>query len=134
MPRSSPSADQGLIQREGTRYVLVVDDVLAQRKVISRVLRKVGYEVICVSSALAATTFLWECGQARLLITDQRMRGLDGLELLSYCAHEFPGMPRILYTAYFDGEVAMATHLHHVIDKLHPERLLPKVRELIGDP
>jgi two-component system NtrC family response regulator len=87
------------------RVVLVVDDEEAQRKVLAGFLRKKGFEVITAGDADEGL----ESASARtvdLVLTDLRMPGGGGLDLLRGLRALNPEIPVIVMTAY--GTVASA--------------------------
>ena len=66
----------------GGERILVVDDVLEQRNLASRLLASLGYEVLSVSSGEACVEFLEEQA-VDILVLDMIMKGgIDGLETL----------------------------------------------------
>src|SRR5687767_14129207 len=75
-----------------------------------------------------------------LVVTDQRMPRMTGVELLAHVAAEAPDAKRVLLTAYADTEVAMRAineiHLNHYLMKpWHPpeEQLYPVLDDLLED-
>jgi thioredoxin reductase (NADPH) len=75
-----------------------------------------------------------------LVVTDQRMPGMTGVELLSHVAIASPDAKRVLLTAYADTEVAVRAineiHLDHYLMKpWHPpeERLYPILDDLLEE-
>ena len=75
-----------------------------------------------------------------LVVTDQRMPRMTGVELLAHVAAEAPDAKRVLLTAYADTEVAMRAinelHLdHYLVKPWHPpeERLYPVLDDLLED-
>jgi CheY-like chemotaxis protein len=108
--------------------VLVVDDDLAQRKVIRRLLEQKHYRVVTVESSLHAIEVLWELEDLACVVSDQRMRGPSGAALLDYVAQERRSVGRVLYTAYSDGDLAADIgERHSIVEKVTPERLAPTV-------
>lgn len=63
------------------KKILIVEDDAAVRKVLSRTLRKAGYEVQEAEHALAAICAMVRAG-ADLVLTDIRMPIMDGLGLV----------------------------------------------------
>ncbi len=86
--------------------ILVVDDESRGVELLVRTLRGMG-EVVTADSADAG----WEILQARerfdLIVTDQRMPGMSGIELLSRVAEATPDTGRILLTGYTDLEATL---------------------------
>lgn len=80
--------------------IMVVDDEPANLRLLERLLSRT-YEVITASSGAEALQLLTEHDVA-LLITDQRMPGMTGLELLKRTVGFRPHMVRIILTGYTD--------------------------------
>ena len=75
-----------------------------------------------------------------LVVTDQRMPRMTGVELLAHVAAEAPDAKRVLLTAYADTEVAMRAINeirldHYLMKPWHPpeERLYPVLDDLLED-
>jgi thioredoxin reductase (NADPH) len=75
-----------------------------------------------------------------LVVTDQRMPKMTGVELLAHVAAEAPDAKRVLLTAYADTEVAMRAINdirldHYFMKPWHPpeERLYPVLDDLLED-
>ena len=85
----------------GTEHVLVVDDEGAILEVVSELLRGLGYKVTsCQSSMKAALLFEQTPEAFDLLLTDQTMPNLTGVELAQLLLRTKPGLPVILYSGY----------------------------------
>jgi DNA-binding NtrC family response regulator len=85
--------------------VLVVDDEESQRTVLAGFLRKRGYDVVIAASAddaLAAAA----AHHVDVVVTDVRMPGLSGVDLLDELRRRNPEVPVVLITAF--GTVATA--------------------------
>lgn len=87
--------------------VLVVDDELNMRLVLSAMLKKEGYEVAMASDGRQALKMLKEAHYA-VIITDLKMPHIDGMELLSHVEKDYPAIPVIMITAY--GTIATAVN------------------------
>jgi DNA-binding NtrC family response regulator len=93
--------------------ILVVDDEPANVRLLERLFRQ-DYEVLTAESGEAALNLL-DQHDAALLITDQRMPGMTGVELLAATAAVRPHMVRILLTGYTDVETLVeAINTGHV--------------------
>jgi len=79
--------------------VLVVDDDKNLLKVITYNLKEEGYEVYTADSAAEAISFL-DSKSADLVLTDVKMPGISGMELLRRVRDKSPETPVILITAY----------------------------------
>jgi len=82
--------------------ILVVDDEPNNLRVLERLFRY-DYEVISAESGEEALSLLSEHDVA-LVITDQRMPNMTGVELLKRTADLRPQMVRIILTGYTDVE------------------------------
>ena len=85
--------------------LLVVDDEEPQRRALSGILERAGYEVTATGDGQAALALL-DGRTFDLLLTDQRMPVLDGLELLERVRRLAPDLPVVLMTAF--GSVSSA--------------------------
>jgi response regulator RpfG family c-di-GMP phosphodiesterase len=78
--------------------ILVVDDDEVVLSVLRESLRTLGYELIALSDATAAVEHL-ERREFSVILTDQRMPGMSGLELLGHARRLRPKATRVLITA-----------------------------------
>ena len=88
--------------------VLVVDDEEGIRYYLSEVLRLEGYECRCFSESLSALAYL--DGQNRpadLLLTDIRMPGMNGIDLLREVKSRQPELPVILVSGLYELALAL---------------------------
>ena len=80
--------------------IIIVDDEPANLRLLERLFRH-DYEVITAESGEEALRLLDE-HDAALVITDQRMPNMTGVELLKRTAEIRPHMVRIILTGYTD--------------------------------
>ena len=90
----------------------IVDDDRSIRWVLQKALEAVD---ITVRAFETADVVLHELKQGRedapdVLISDIRMPGIDGLELLSEIKERYPGLPVIIMTAYSDLDSAVSVY------------------------
>ncbi|HEV7844439.1 MAG TPA: HD domain-containing phosphohydrolase [Pyrinomonadaceae bacterium] len=83
-----------------TYKIMIVDDEPANLRLLERLFRR-DYHVITASSGAEALQLLNQHDVA-LLLTDQRMPGMTGIELLKRTASFRPHMVRIILTGYTD--------------------------------
>ena len=83
--------------------ILVADDEQNLRRVLVALLRRDGYEVVQAASGLEAIERL---ADVDVVITDLRMPGADGMEVLRTASKNHPHVPVIMITAY--GSVGQA--------------------------
>ncbi|PYS84338.1 MAG: hypothetical protein DMF67_05640 [Acidobacteria bacterium] len=80
--------------------IMIVDDEPANLRLLERLFRR-DYQVLVAPSGQDALQLL-EQHDVALLITDQRMPGMTGIELLKRTAEFRPHMVRIILTGYTD--------------------------------
>jgi two-component system, NtrC family, response regulator AtoC len=81
------------------RKILVVDDEKGVRHLLKAMLEKNGYETLCVGDAEKALEIL-SCEFFGLVITDLRLPGLSGEELLDRIKQTQPNIPVVVISAY----------------------------------
>lgn len=89
--------------------VWIVDDDRSIRWVLEKALNQAGIRTEVFDSAEAISHELTR-GQPDAVISDIRMPGIDGLELLSRMGKDFPGLPVIITTAHSDLDSAVASY------------------------
>ena len=82
--------------------MLVVDDEPAIVRALVRLFRRHGVDLRTAGSAAEALSVL-EAFTPEVVISDFKMDGLNGLELLRIVADRFPGARRILLSGYAEG-------------------------------
>jgi two-component system nitrogen regulation response regulator GlnG len=87
--------------------VWVVDDDQSIRWVLERALQREGFDVKAFGTASDCLAAL-ERGQPRVLVSDIRMPGENGIELLQNAKSRWPGLPVIIMTAFSDLESAVS--------------------------
>jgi len=85
--------------------ILIVDDELSIRNLLSRYLADAGYECRTSENADAAKDVLME-QTFDLLLCDLRMPGDSGLELFHYTKQYYPDMGRVMITGFGSPEIA----------------------------
>jgi DNA-binding NtrC family response regulator len=79
--------------------ILIVDDEIALRQSLNILLARNGYSVETANSATEALSIL-EGEHYDLVITDLRMKEMNGLELLCKIKHQYPDIEVIILTAF----------------------------------
>jgi two-component system cell cycle sensor histidine kinase/response regulator CckA len=88
-------------QAKGQGRILVVDDDAVIAKLLARVLSRAGYDVVQATVSLEVPAMMAEANPPfDLLITDQTMPGITGLELADRIQSWQPGFPVILLSGY----------------------------------
>jgi two-component system C4-dicarboxylate transport response regulator DctD len=81
------------------RTVLVVEDDDSMREAIERLLNAAGFECVALASA-AALLARGVDQESACVISDLKLPGMSGLELLGVLHERSPAMPFILITAH----------------------------------
>ena len=109
-----------------TRRILVVDDDESLRRVLQAQLEQDGYSVVTAASAQEAFSLL-QFRAYDLVITDLRMPGLSGIEVLKQVKSLYPESIVIVLTAFGTVETAVEAMKAGAYDFLtkpvHPEEL-----------
>jgi DNA-binding NtrC family response regulator len=110
--------------------LLVVDDEKNMRQVLKNVLSAEGYSVCAVESAEEALSFLGQ-QECFMVITDARLGGMSGYELLTKVRTQWPDLPTLMITAHATPKLAVEAIKAGAIDYLAkpfaPEELLHAV-------
>lgn len=85
--------------------VLLLDDEAAVGRALSRVLLAAGFDPIAVAEPEQAREAL-ATGKIAVIVSDERMPTISGVEFLEECARQHPGVQRILLTGYADAQTA----------------------------
>jgi PAS domain S-box-containing protein len=140
-----PVADEGVMAEEddfgpiptGTERVLLVDDEEMIVEIVGRMLEELGYRVTArTDSRQALEIFQARPDEFDLVITDQTMPGLTGLDLVARILHIRADMPIILCTGYssiISVETAKAKGVRAFILKPVSQRNLAQtIRKALG--
>ncbi|PRQ04861.1 sigma-54-dependent transcriptional regulator [Enhygromyxa salina] len=89
--------------------VLVVDDEPNLRKVLAAMLQQAGHEVVTEADGESALARVKSSprGTFDVVISDLRMPGMDGMQLLRALVEEDPGLPVIILTAHGSVDTAV---------------------------
>ncbi len=127
--------------------ILTVDDDMSVSQAITRDLRSRyadRYRIVRATSGAEALESLEELArrdlQVALIVSDHRMPGMTGIELLEHSRPVVPGAKRVLLTAYADTDVAIKAINeigldHYLLKPWSPpdERLYPVLDDLLAD-
>ncbi len=126
-------ADSADIPSPSGRAILAVDDEAAVVAALARQLRRWGYEVTTSIGAGPAVEML-RTREFALILSDNSMPGMRGLEFLSVAMNLHPMTRRILVTAFTDKDQAIEAFnhgiLHRYVQKPWDEDAL---RSLVGE-
>jgi len=92
--------------KEDLARILVVDDEEAIRVILSDVLSEAGYAVLLASSGDQAIAML-RSDPPHMVITDMKMPGADGLEVVKAARAVDPGLPVVVVTGYASVDTAV---------------------------
>jgi len=99
---------------QGRSSVLVVDDEFYVANALQKLLESENHDVVFVLSGKEAIETC-RLRSFNLVISDMRMPGMDGTELLRVLAHDYPVMRRVILTGYMDmAETINAINLGRV--------------------
>ncbi len=97
---------QPVCQTVGMPFILVVDDQEANRVTLERILKREGWEVAQAQDGRTALEQVRQC-QPDVVVTDLKMPGMDGLELLRAIKSISPEVEVLMMTAYATVETAV---------------------------
>ena len=79
--------------------LLIVDDETRILSALRRTLRREGYEILTAESVSEGLRILGS-REVDLVLTDQKMPGMSGLEFLAQVAARYPKVARLLITGW----------------------------------
>jgi len=88
----------GCHKTDETPKILIVDDKSFTREILTRMISLSGYLSFAASSVSEAISFL-DSNEIDLVITDYRMPGENGFELLTHIKKNFPAIKSVLMSA-----------------------------------
>jgi len=120
-----------LSQQERKKFkILVVDDELIVRDSLKEWLEEEGFSVDMAESGQDALDKL-SANPYHLMLTDIKMPGMDGVEVLQKAKESFPDLTVVLMTAYATVETAVEAMktgaLDYLIKPFDPDKLIPMV-------
>lgn len=89
--------------------ICVIDDDSSIRWVLDKALQKAGLPVVTFESGESALAAIGR-EEPAVVVTDIRMPGIDGLELLDRISSQYPDLPVIIMTAHSDLDSAVAAY------------------------
>jgi DNA-binding NtrC family response regulator len=117
--------------------ILVVDDERSMREFISILLRKEGHDVEIADSGDAAVAAIDAAAEEKafdLVITDLKMPGRGGLEVLEHAKQTDPSTQVILMTAFATTDTALqamkAGARDYIIKPFQTDDVLARVRRI----
>lgn len=118
--------------------ILVVDDETSVLNAVSRSLHDTSYDVLTACSGREALTILQQQGAVDLVLSDFRMPGMNGVELLQQVMALWPDTKRVILSAYTDSETLLAAvnegRVHRFLTKpWDNQQLLSDIRALLEE-
>ncbi|MFW6333464.1 MAG: sigma-54-dependent transcriptional regulator, partial [Thermodesulfobacteriota bacterium] len=98
-----------------TERILLVDDEPGIRKVLRISLEEMGYEVDTAENGTEALRIFREKG-APIVLTDIKMPGMDGIDVLKRIKQENPETEVIVITGHGDMDLAIRSLKHEASD------------------
>jgi len=111
-------------------HILVVDDEQSMRDFLKILLKKEGYKVDSNNNAQSALTSL-KSTSYDLVISDIRMPGTSGLELLGSIKEQFPGLPVIMITAFASPDDAVTAMKNGAFDYISKPFNVDEIKSVI---
>jgi len=116
-------------------YILIVDDEIRYRDLYRQVLESAGFSVREAASAEEALDII-QTASPSLVVTDVRMPGASGIELLRMTREKQPATPFLLVTAYADVRGSVSAMKLGAVDYLAKpvdlDELVTAVRDALG--
>jgi DNA-binding NtrC family response regulator len=111
--------------------IVLVDDDQGSREAMTRALERVGYTVKSFESADAALETIRSNEVVDCVVSDVRMPGKSGYELLREVRAEYPTLPFLLVTAYADVEDAVTAMQEGADDYLTKPVKMQELRQRV---
>ncbi|HUR24455.1 MAG TPA: response regulator [Candidatus Thermoplasmatota archaeon] len=124
---------------QGKRTILVVDDepdILFSIKLLLERSPK-GLQVVTAASGVEGLDVL-RSRDIDLIVSDFKMPGMDGIEFLLQAHQLKPDVPRVMFTAYADAELARRAVAEAFVQgflakTMPPRELVQRVEAILGD-
>ncbi len=132
-----PTGAIKLAEQERERFhILVVDDELIVRDSLKEWLEEEGFTVDVAASGPEALEKLNE-KPYQLMLTDIKMPGMDGVELLNKAKQDFPELTVVMMTAYATVETAVEAMktgaLDYLVKPFDPDQLISMTLNIYED-
>lgn len=118
----------------GKASILIVEDDVVLREVIEMSLLRLGYEVFTANHGVEAFELLQKSGPVDLVLTDIRMPGGNGMDLLKRIQTELPEPPKVILMTGFTDVIftkAIEAGAHSILTKPFTiQRLLEHLEEI----
>jgi two-component system response regulator HydG len=114
--------------------ILVIDDNAALAENIAEILEELGAEVhlMCMAGNVEAVLRRFDEQQWSLVVTDIRMPGIDGIDLLALIKDRSPSTPVLVMTGYSDLQTIARAHDSGALAVVHKPLDLDALLELVA--
>jgi DNA-binding NtrC family response regulator len=123
---------KGFLMRE--KRVLILDDEASIRELCARVLSRAGFAVVTAGNGTEGLKLL-QAEAFDLVISDIRMPGISGLDVLEHAKQRYPSIIVVLITGFGTPEAlsrAKASGAEKILTKpFNPIELLTTVKEVM---
>lgn len=118
--------------------LLFVDDEPSVLNAMQRLFHEESYVILTASGGSEAIKLIQETGPVQIIVSDYRMPGMTGVELLQQAMLQWPDTRRIILSGYTDSDVLLAAlnegRVHHFLVKpWNNETLITVVKELLKE-
>jgi CheY-like chemotaxis protein len=113
--------------------ILLVDDDGLVCSTTASLLADLGHQVHAASSGKAALEILRSGATVDLVVTDQAMPGMTGLQLAAQIRQSWPDMPIILTTGYADLPDRQGLNLPRVLKPYGQEEIAAAIASLMRE-
>ncbi len=108
-------SDQSKYQAKRKLKLLIVDDEVQILKMLQRLFRS-EFKVVTADGGKRGIE-VFEEERPELILSDQRMRGMTGIEMLKVMKDKEPGTVRILITGYSDIDAVIEAVNHKLLHR-----------------
>ncbi|SEN17578.1 PAS domain S-box-containing protein [Luteibacter sp. UNCMF331Sha3.1] len=102
---------EGLVTGGNGQRILVVDDDVQVRALVTELLHELSYDVVTADSAEAALETLASLERVDLLLSDVGLPGLNGRQLADVVRQDRPALPVLFMTGYANNATNQAAFL-----------------------
>ena len=119
------------------RYIIVDDEVLIRKGLISKIDEITSLKALCVGEAANGVEGLRVIGETNpdIIITDMKMKKMDGVEFLERISERFPEKPIIVISGYkaFDymNKAIEKRVIGYVLKPFSPEEIEKQLQKAI---
>jgi DNA-binding NtrC family response regulator len=130
--RSKPPIDKLPVSDRLQPLVLVVDDDAAWRDLVALRLRRSGRGA-CTASNVVEAVAAFERERIDVVVTDHRMPGGSGLDLLAYLHGRRPDLPVVVMSAVVTDELSSAAKRGGAVAAVEKDELFPVLSSVISE-